>query len=259
MQSADGVRLEHDGPVLTVTLDRPERLNALDDAGFDALRAAWTVAADDAVRAVVVTGAGRGFCAGQELAGPARDVEAIGRNLRERYHPHVLAMAALDKPVIAAVNGPAAGAGLSLAGAADLRIASERAVFVPGFVTIGAVPDAGGGWFLLRLLGYSRAFDWLCSSRRLSAVEALEWGLVDEVVAHDDLLPRAAARAAELAAYPGRAVALTKRLLGGGLQMSLTEYLAAEAVAQEEAVAAPGRAEARATAVARHDEGTPDG
>jgi 2-(1,2-epoxy-1,2-dihydrophenyl)acetyl-CoA isomerase len=259
MQSGDGVRLDHDGSVLIVTLDRPDRLNALDDAGFDALRAAWAVAADETVRAVVVTGAGRGFCAGQELAGPARDVAAIGRNLRERYHPHVMAMAALDKPVIAAVNGPAAGAGLSLACAADLRIASERAVFVPGFVTIGAVPDAGGGWYLVRLLGYSRAFDWLCSSRRVSAVEALEWGLVDEVVPHDDLLARAAARAAELAAYPGRAVALTKRLLDGAQQVPLAEYLRAEAIAQEEAVAAPGRTEARAAEVARHDEGTPDG
>jgi 2-(1,2-epoxy-1,2-dihydrophenyl)acetyl-CoA isomerase len=126
--------------------------------------------------------------------------------LRESYHPNVLAIRALEKPVIAAVNGVCAGAGLSLACVCDVRIAADDASFVPGFIGIGLVPDAGGTYFLHRLLGASRAFEWMSSNRRLTAAEAQAWGLVSEVVEADALLVRAAELAATYAALPTRGI-----------------------------------------------------
>lgn len=244
------VLTERDGAVLTVTLNRPERLNALDTDTLYALTDAWHEAADPGIRAVVVTGTGRGFCAGADLrASP--DTSRPGSGLRDTFHPHVLAMAALEKPVIAAVNGPAAGAGLSLAASADLRIAAEGARFVPAFTALGLVPDAGGGYFLPRLLGYARAYEWLVTGRSLTAAEALEWGLVSEVVPAGELLPTATRLAHLLAGLPGRTAGLTKRLLGHGLRSGLAELLDEEARLQALAVAAPGREQARADVVGR--------
>src|SRR5215208_6036570 len=138
------VETSRDGAVLTITLNRPDVLNALNGATHGALRGALGEAEAREVRAVVITGAGRGFCVGQDL-GEFRETGDTGEMLRTNYHPNVLAIRALPKPVIAAVNGAAAGAGLSLACACDLRIASDAASFVPAFVNIGLVPDAGGG------------------------------------------------------------------------------------------------------------------
>src|SRR5207302_726254 len=129
----------------------------------------------------------------------------------------------LEKPVLAAVTGPAAGAGVSLACACDLRIAAESATFVPAFINIGLVPDMGGTFFVRRLLGTSRAFEWMTSGRRLGAAEALDWGLVSEVVPDDRLAARAAERAAELAAMPTRGVALSKRLFDHAEHATLEE------------------------------------
>src|SRR5207248_2635194 len=165
------------------------------------------------VRAVVVTGAGRGFCVGQDLNEFGEAARDIAGRLRRHYHPTILAVRELEKPVLAAVNGPAAGAGLSFACACDLRIAAESATFVPAFINIGLVPDMGGTFFVRRLLGTSRAFEWMTSGRRLGAAEALEWGLVSEVVPDDGLAARAAERAAELAALPTRGIGLSKRLV----------------------------------------------
>src|SRR5205823_12075240 len=145
-----------------------------------------------------------------ELSETPRD---IAERLRGGHHPNVLAIRALEKPVIAAVNGAAAGAGMSLACACDLRIAADTAVFVPAFVNIGLVPDSGGTFFVTRLLGYARAFEWLCSGRRLSAEEARDWGVVSEVVDDAELGGRAADVARTLAALPTRAIGMTKRLL----------------------------------------------
>ncbi|WP_405148238.1 enoyl-CoA hydratase-related protein [Sphaerisporangium sp. NBC_01403] len=245
------VLTSRDGPVLTVTLNRPESLNALDAKTLYALADAWHEAADPEIRAVVVTGSGRGFCAGADLRAPRDRSRPGSSGLRHTYHPHVLAMAELEKPVIAAVNGAAAGAGLSLAAAADLRIASEEAKFVPAFTAVGLVPDAGGAYFLPRLLGYARAYEWLATGRRLTAAEALAWGLVSEVVPAGELLPRATRLAHQLAATPGRAVGLTKRLLDYGLNHGLAELLDEEARLQALAVAAPGRLQARAEVVGR--------
>jgi 2-(1,2-epoxy-1,2-dihydrophenyl)acetyl-CoA isomerase len=144
----------------------------------------------------------------------------------------VLAIRGLEKPVIAAVNGPAAGAGLSFACACDIRIAADSASFVPAFVNIGLVPDSGGTFFVTRLLGYSRAFEWLCSGRKLSVVEAHAWGLVSEVVDTDELPARAAELAAQLAALPTRGIGMTKRLLDRAATAALEEQLEWEAQLQ---------------------------
>ncbi len=155
--------------------------------------------------------------------------------LEESYHPNVRRIRALEKPVLAAVNGPTAGAGLSLACACDVRIASSAAAFVPGFGGIGLVPDAGGTWFLERHLGYARAFEWMCSNRRLDAVEALAWGLVSAVLPADEFAAGVAETAERWAAAPTRAVAWTKRLFEHAHNASFEEQLALEAELQHEA------------------------
>ena len=178
------VESSREGAVQTITLNRPEVLNAFNRAVHAGLRDALKEARDPEVRAVVLTGAGRGFSAGQDLT-EFSETGDLGGTLRATYHPNVLAIRALEKPVIAAVNGVCAGAGLSLACVCDFRIAADNASFVPGFIGIGLVPDAGGTFFLHRLLGASRAFEWMTSNRRLSAAEAHAWGLVSEVVEAD--------------------------------------------------------------------------
>ena len=142
------VETRRDGSVLTITLNRPDVLNAFNTAMHKALAAALKDARDPEVRAVVITGAGRGFCVGQDLTEFREAAGAIGGRLRSTYHPNVLAIRSLEKPVIAAVNGPAAGAGLSFACACDIRIAADSASFIPAFVNIGLVPDSGGTFFV---------------------------------------------------------------------------------------------------------------
>jgi len=227
------VLTERDGAVLTITLNRPEVFNAFNAALHAALAAALEEAADPGVRAVVITGAGRGFCAGQDLKEFSEMPESIRERLEQTYHPNIRAIRGLAKPVIAAVNGPCAGAGLSLACACDLRIAADTATFVPGFIGIGLVPDSGGSWFVHRLLGFARAFEWMTSNRKLTAAEAHAWGLVSEVT--DDLPARAAALAAEYAALPTRGIGLTKRLFEHAYTASLDEQLELEAALQQEA------------------------
>ena len=226
------VETQRDGAVLTITLNRPDVLNALDTATHRALRGALKEAAADDVRAVVVTGAGRGFCVGQDLKEFREAAHDIAEHLRRNYHPNIHAIRALEKPVIAAVNGPAAGAGMSLACACDIRIAADDATFVPAFVSIGLVPDSGGTFFVTRLLGYARAFEWLCSGRTLSAAEAHAWGLVSEVVETESLLARAIELAGLYAALPTRAIGMTKRLLDRAGTVGLDEQLEWEAQLQ---------------------------
>ena len=227
------VESSRDGAVRTITLNRPDVLNAFNGAMHRAFQAALKEAArDDEVRAVVVTGAGRGFCVGQDLTEFREAPGDIGDRLRAGYHPTILALRSLEKPVLAAVNGPAAGAGLSLALACDLRLAADSASFVPAFVSIGLVPDSGGTFFTRRLLGYARAFEWLAMGRKLTAAEAHAWGLVSEVVEVDRLPERAAELAAELAALPTRAIGMTKRLLDHAETATLEEQLEREAQLQ---------------------------
>jgi 2-(1,2-epoxy-1,2-dihydrophenyl)acetyl-CoA isomerase len=166
---ADEVLTTRDGAVLTVTLNRPDTYNAINRAMHEGLAAALADSADPGVRAVVITGAGRGFCSGQDLREFSSLPGGVGAALEETYHPNIRAIRALEKPVVAAVNGPCAGAGLSLACACDVRVASVDANFVPGFIGIGLVPDAGGTWFIHRLLGFTRAFEWMVSNLRVAA------------------------------------------------------------------------------------------
>ena len=229
------IETSRDGAVLTITLNRPDVLNALNRAMHDGLAAALKDARDPEVRAVVVTGAGRGFCVGQDLKEFSEASGEIADRLRGSYHPNIRALRALEKPVIASVNGPAAGAGLSLAAACDLRIASDSATFVPAFINIGLVPDSGGTFFIARLLGSARAFEWMTSGRRLAAAEAHGWGLVSEVVEADSLAERTAELAASLAVMPTRAIGMTKRLFAAAPTNTLEEQLELEAQLQSAA------------------------
>jgi len=233
---ADEVLTTRDGAVLTITLNRPDVYNAFNRELHAALREALTEAQDPAIRCVVVTGAGKGFCAGQDLKEFGAVSASIRDALEQTYHPNVRLVRALEKPVIAAVNGPAAGAGLSFACACDIRVASDAATFVPGFVGIGLVPDAGGTWFVHRLLGFARAFEWMCANTRLSAADALEWGLVSEVTPADAFEARVAELAAEWATRPTLAVGRTKQLFEHAFAASLEEQLALEAELQQASV-----------------------
>jgi 2-(1,2-epoxy-1,2-dihydrophenyl)acetyl-CoA isomerase len=231
--------------VCTITLNRPEVLNAFNDAMTSELSEALRQAErDPGVRAIIITGApgprGGAFSSGQDLG----DLKAkyvpgyvphLGDDLRRRYNPIVKRIREMEKPVIAAVNGVAAGAGCSLALACDLRIASDQASFIEVFIHVGLVPDSGSTFMLPRLVGLGRAMELCCTGQKVDAAEALRLGLVNQVVPADELLPGARKLAAKLAALPGRAIGLTKRLLNQSLQNDLEQQLEAEAFAQETA------------------------
>jgi 2-(1,2-epoxy-1,2-dihydrophenyl)acetyl-CoA isomerase len=248
------VQVALDEGVMTLTLDRPDQLNALDAALQRDLAAALRQARDAAVRVVIVTGAGRGFCVGQDLEEARADGDAYGR-LGRYYIPNITALRALDKPVIAAVNGAAAGAGLALAAACDMRVASVKAKFVPAWINIGLVPDAGASYFLPRIIGYARTLQWLASGRHMSAEEALAAGLVSEVVAPEALLARAGEVAGGFAAMPAGAVAMTKRALQASERATLAQQLQRERELQAVAIASPEYAEAVEAFLARGRQG----
>ena len=226
---------ERDGAVLTITLNRPDVFNAFNAALHARLREALEEAGSPEVRAVVITGAGRGFCSGQDLKEFQEAPGSIRDRLEQTYHPNIRLIRALEKPVIAAVNGPCAGAGLSLAAACDIRIASDAATFVPGFIGIGLIPDSGGSWFIHRLLGFARAFDWMTTNRRLTAAEAEAWGLVVEVVEADRFAAHVAEVAATFATLPTKAIGMTKRLFDHAYDATLEEQLELEATLQQAA------------------------
>jgi 2-(1,2-epoxy-1,2-dihydrophenyl)acetyl-CoA isomerase len=222
--SAEGVH--------TITLNRADRLNAVNARLADELpRALAAAAREDAVRAVVITGAGRGFCAGLDLTEP---VSLTDGALADRIDPlywvgkWVLALVSCEKPVIAAVNGAAAGAGFGLALACDLRVVAAGARMTAGYVRRGLSPDAGVSWFLPRLVGHGRAADILLSGRDIAAEEAERIGLATSVVADAEVLPAAQALAAQLAAGPPIALALTKRLLYEAASAPLASHLRSE-------------------------------
>lgn len=225
VEVADGVAI--------ITLNRPDSLNALNVAMRRELLAAFKAAGrDDAVRAVVLTGAGRGFCSGADLRGGATE-RAFRRVLTDEYNPLIVAIRELPKPVIAAVNGVAAGAGVSLALACDLVHASEDARFILAFIRIGLVPDSGSTRALVRTLGRHRAAELIFSGEPLGAPEARAAGLINEVVPGDKLSATVQAAAAKLAAAPTRAIGLAKRAINHAEDALLAESLAMEASLQE--------------------------
>ncbi|MBI1172216.1 2-(1,2-epoxy-1,2-dihydrophenyl)acetyl-CoA isomerase [bacterium] len=223
------IRIEEAGGVLVLTLNRPQVMNALNAPLRRALLEAITGAT---ARVIVLTGAGRGFCAGQDLAevDPATvDLEAV---LREEYEPLIRAIAEAPMPVIAAVNGVAAGAGANLALACDVVIAAESAKFVQAFARIGLVPDAGGSWLLPRQIGMARAMGAMLFAEAVPARQAADWGMIYEAVPDADFAGHWRGRAESLARGPALALGATKRLLRGSFGRSLAEQMAAEAAAQ---------------------------
>ena len=238
---------QHVAAVAVITLNRPDRRNALTPDMLDELGAALDrAAADPTVRAVLLTGAGRGFCAGQDLAALGDDSPpaAVLSLLLNHYKPVILRLVNLPKPVIAAVNGVAAGAGAALALACDLRIMADDAALLPAFINIGLVPDAGSTFLLARQVGYSRALELAIAGERLPAARCLELGLTNRVVPAAELPAAARAWAGELAQRPTAAVGQTKRLLHAALTHDLATMLDLEAAEQ-----------ARAAATADHREG----
>ena len=227
------IRVEHADGIATVTLNRPDSLNALNATMRGELLAAFKAFGRDAsVRAVVLTGEGRGFCSGADLRGGAAERE-FRRVLTGEYNPLIRAIRNLPKPVIAAVNGVAAGAGVSLALACDLVYASEDARFIQAFVRIGLVPDSGSTRTLVRALGRHRAAQLIFTGAPLPASEAREAGLVAGVVPDEQLRQTVHEVAAGMAAAPTRALALAKRLMNSAEDATLDESLATEAALQE--------------------------
>lgn len=230
---------ESSAGVARLTLNRPEVLNSFNGQMVDELRAAFEgAAADDSVRAVLLTGAGRAFCAGQDLAeavppdgSPAPDIGDIVAN----YNTLVRAMRALEKPIVCAVNGVAAGAGANIALACDIVLAADGAAFIQAFSKIGLIPDNGGTYFLPRLVGMARAASLMMLAEKLSAAQAAEWGMIYRVVPAGELLDSAAALAADLATQPTRALGLIKRALNASWANDLDAQLDVEAELQREA------------------------
>ena len=223
-----------DGGVATITLDRPDAMNSLNTATKVELRDAVLRAAEDtAARAVVLTGSGRAFCVGQDLKehadSLAADAPELHITIREHYNPMVTALAAMPKPVIAAVNGVAAGAGASLAFACDLRVMAESAGFNLAFAAIGLSGDTGSTWTLPRLVGWAKARELLMTPRTIKSDEALALGLATEVVADDKVESRAAELAAQLAAGPTVAYAAIRAGLAYGATHTFEESLEREA------------------------------
>jgi len=223
-----------------VELNRPEALNAWNaQFGEDLLAALRAVTEDEAVRAVVLTGAGRAFSSGADLKDISADTTPDGRpnvykTLTERYHPIMHAIREMPKPVIAAVNGPAVGIGCSLALCCDLIVAAESAYFLLAFVNIGLVPDGGSSLFLPTRIGMARASELSMLGERLPAAKALEWGLINRVVAGEQLEQEVAALAARMAAGPTRSYAGSKRQLNNWLYARIDEQLELEAEIQQE-------------------------
>lgn len=219
-----------DGRVATITLNRPDRINALSLALLDALVAAFDRARTDGVRAVLLRAEGRGFCSGADLAGGLP--EDLGALLREHYEPAVKAIRDMPVPVVAAVQGAAAGAGCALALAADLVIAGEGAYFLLAFANIGLVPDAGATWLVAKAVGRARAMEMALLGERIAARQALDWGLINRVVADDEVASAATALADRLAGAPTRALGLIRGAVNAAMDLSFSDLLDLEAANQ---------------------------
>lgn len=227
------IHLARHGAWTEVTLNRPDRLNSFNDEMHLALRAALEEAATSGQRCVLITGAGRGFCAGQDLGD--RDPSKmetppdLSATVRAFYAPLVRQIRALNFPVICAVNGVAAGAGANIALACDLVLAAESAKFVQSFAKVGLIPDTGGSWHLPRLLGEARAKGLALTAAPLSAKQAADWGLIWKAVPDADLMDEARAMAAGFAEGPTLGLGLTKQAIQAAATTTLTDQLELEA------------------------------
>jgi 2-(1,2-epoxy-1,2-dihydrophenyl)acetyl-CoA isomerase len=233
--SYETIRVERDGPLLTITLNRPERLNAMPPQMADELGQAFYDLGD--ARAVLITGEGKGFCSGADLAARG-DGSALGGKggsheaLINHYNPAISQIIRANVPVICAVNGPAAGVGCSLALAADFTIAAKSAYFLQAFVNIGLVPDGGSTWLLTRAIGRARATRMMMLGEKISGTQAEDWGLAYKCVEDADLMTEARALAEKLANGPTVAYATMKRNIATALDQNLQMVLLAEAEGQ---------------------------
>lgn len=229
--------------VARLTLNRPDKLNAFNTAMHEEVRRALAEVREREARVLVLTGAGRAFCAGQDLGdravAPGSPEADIGASVRKHYNPLILALRRLPLPVVAAVNGVAAGAGANIALACDLVIAAESASFVQAFCRLGLVPDSGGTWLLPRLAGHARAMGLTLLGERLSAEQAAAWGLIWRCVADGDLASTVDSLARELAAGPTRGYARTKEALQASWHHTLEQQLDLERDFQGELGASP--------------------
>jgi 2-(1,2-epoxy-1,2-dihydrophenyl)acetyl-CoA isomerase len=230
------VRLElSPAAVATLTIVRPDRLNALSSRTVDELREAVEETGRSGARCLLLAGEGRGFSSGADLAGGGGLPDDAGAALEKHFNPLVEALFALPMPVVAAVQGPCAGAGCSLAFSADIVIAARSAYFLQAFVNIGLIPDAGATWLLPRLAGRARAMEMMMLGERIPAERALEWGMIARLVEDEDLASESVALATRLAQGPTVALGLIRKLAREGGHVPLREALAAERAAQREA------------------------
>lgn len=236
------VDVNRDGAAVKIALNRPERMNAWSDGlSRDLLAVLREVAADETVRAVMLTGNGRAFCSGADLKDGADDAVAgkldTYTTLTRWYHPIVTTIREMPKPVLTAVNGPAAGAGLSLALAGDLVVAAESAYFMLAFVGIGLVPDGGASLFVPSRVGFARAAEMAMLGERVSAAKAVDWGLINSAWPDAEFAAKADALLARLAAGPTRSYAGSKRELNHWLYDRMAAHLELEASIQGELAA----------------------
>jgi len=244
MNNYQTLALDIEGAVAVLTLQRPAKLNSFTGQMHEELRSAFgqieeAIAAPQALRALVITGAGRAFCAGQDLSerrrGAGEPPPDVGLSLRANYNPLVTRIASLPVPVIAAVNGVAAGSGANLALACDLVVAARSATFIQSFSRVGLIPDAGGTWILPRLIGMARAKAMTLLGEPVGAEQAWQWGLIWQVVDDAQLMPTAMALAHRLAGQATRGFALQKQAFAASLQNSLAAQLELEAQLQVQA------------------------
>ncbi|MDQ2102819.1 2-(1,2-epoxy-1,2-dihydrophenyl)acetyl-CoA isomerase PaaG [Azospirillum isscasi] len=216
--------------VATLTLNRPDKLNSFTSAMHAEVRDALSrVKDDESVRCLLLTGAGRGFCAGQDLSdravAPGQEMPDLGQSIEANYNPLVRTLRALEMPVVAAVNGVAAGAGANIAFACDLVLAGRSASFIQAFCKLGLVPDSGGTWFLPRLVGTQRAMALAMLGEKVTAEEAERLGMIHKAVDDAELMPAATALARTLAAQPTRGLALIKKAIHASTTNTLDEQL----------------------------------
>lgn len=231
------IRTAMEGNVYKITLNRPDKFNSFNREMALLLQAELDIAAkDDTIRAVFLTGEGKAFCAGQDLA-EAIDISGPGieRIVREHYNPIVLKLRALEKPVVCAVNGVAAGAGANIALACDIIIAGQSASFIQAFSKIGLVPDNGGTFFLPRIIGFGKAAALMMLGDKVTAEEAEKMGMIYKVVADDKLQEEAMEIAITLSKMPTGAIGLTKRMLNKSMNNTLSQQLECEAEMQVQA------------------------
>ena len=244
---SETILVEEKAQLLEITLNRPDRLNSFNDEMHLALRAALDSAAEKNARAVLITGAGRGFCAGQDLGDrdPAKmeGKPDLSQTLTNFYNPLVRQIRAMECPVICAVNGVAAGAGANVALACDIVIAAESAKFIQSFAKVGLVPDGGGTWSLTRLLGEARAKALALTAEPICAAQAADWGLIWKTAPDDALMDSARALAEQFAAGPTVGLANTKKAIQAASTNSLNTQLDFEAQLQKQCGETPDYAE----------------